>query len=174
MGIDGSEIKKYGKKPAKHPIKNNKYPLHWMIIAIIVGLTIGYVLAGLYQPTSINPQRVKKSFKVSFVGGAGKELGNQGMELGFRDLSQRLLTIMNAEPNKPSYRITYTTSEDDRIVFGYDLNKQILLWMLSTDDGPPKYKAWTGHIQYRLIAASNGRSLNDTPDGKSLPAERRY
>jgi hypothetical protein len=81
---------------------------------------------------------------------------------------------MNVEPNKTSYQINYTTAEEDLVDFGYDLKKQTLVWMLSTKDGHLRLKAWTGHIQYRLIAASNGRSLNDTPDGKSLPSERQY
>lgn len=97
------------------------------------------------------------------------------MELGFRDLSQELINFMKVKPNKASYLVTYTTAEDDRIEFVYDLNAQTLLWMLSPKgEHHPRLKVWTGNIQYRLNAASEGRSLNDTPDGKSLPTELQY
>jgi hypothetical protein len=170
MDIDGKETKKHGKKT----VKKNKFSPQWIIVAIIIGVAIGYILTRFNQPAIINQPRTQKNNKVSFVGGAIKKLGNQGMELGLRDLSQQLINLMNVEPNKTSYQINYTTAEEDLVDFGYDLKKQTLVWMLSTKDGHLRLKAWTGHIQYRLIAASNGRSLNDTPDGKSLPSERQY
>jgi hypothetical protein len=175
MGIDGIEIKKHRQKTERKTLKKNRYPTQWVIISIIIGVTLGYMLARFYQPTPINPQRIQKSVKVSFDGGAKKKLGNQGMELGLRDLSQKLIDFMNEKPKKTSYLITYTTAEDDRVEFVYDLKEQTLLWMLSSKGGRhPRLKVWTGNIQYRLIAASEGRSLNDTPDGKRLPTELQY
>lgn len=61
MGIDGTEIKKHRQKTEKKTLKNNGYPTRWMIISIIIGITLGYMLASILPAHRHNPTTNSKN-----------------------------------------------------------------------------------------------------------------
>ena len=93
------------------------------------------------------------------------KLGKQGADFGAAQQAAALLKLIEANPGSAQYRITYYT-DNDVIVFGCNLEKDILLRFHSDLSGHGTSEEWHGHILYRIKDAVGGGSLDNTPEGK--------
>ncbi|KAB2889570.1 MAG: hypothetical protein F9K32_12225 [Desulfobulbaceae bacterium] len=93
------------------------------------------------------------------------KLGKQGTDFGEAQQAAALLRLIEANPGSAQYRITYYT-DSDVIVFGCNLEKDILLRFHSDLAGHGTSEEWNGHILYRIKDAAAGGSLDNTPEGK--------
>lgn len=108
---------------------------------------------------------------------AGQEitlkLGKQGTDFGASQQAAALLKLIEANPGSAQYRITYYT-DSDVIVFGCNLEKDILLRFHSDLAGHGTSEEWHGHILYRIKDAVAGGSLDNTPEGKLIGSVERF
>jgi len=108
----------------------------------------------------------------SYVGEATKNLGHRSWGFGSMNQAKALLALINSDPGKAKYQIMYQT-DVDTVIFGCDLNKEVLIRLHQKKNGRGTHETWKGYIMERLAAGAAGGSLNDTPMGK-MPASRHY
>lgn len=96
-----------------------------------------------------------------------QNIGEQSSSLGSAGQATALLQIISDFPNRTEYQISYTTN-GEIVVFGCDFSKDVLARLHNKPDGHGSAETWDGDIPFRLRAAQNSESLNDTPTGKKL------
>lgn len=106
-------------------------------------------------------------------GEATVDLGRKSLSFGSAEQARALLGLMERQPGKASYQITYQTS-GDVVIFGLDRNKDTIARLHQRMNGTGTGERWTGHVDHRLHSAASGGSLNDTPGGKSPGTIERF
>ena len=96
------------------------------------------------------------------------KLGRQGAGFGPAQQAAALQQLIEANPGAAQYRITFYT-DNEVVVFGCNLEKDIVLRIQSDLDGHGQSEEWSGHSLYRLQEAAAGRPLENTPEGR-MPA----
>lgn len=105
-------------------------------------------------------------FVNSFAGPVTFDIGKQSPSFGSSDQAAALNKLMAGQPRQSNYQITYTTT-DDVVIFGCDLDKDVIARIHQKQNGHGTMEKWNGHVLYRIKNAANGGSLSDTPNGKS-------
>ena len=101
------------------------------------------------------------------------KLGKQGPDFGPAQQAAALLKLMETNPGTTQYRITYNT-DNDVVVFGCNLEKEIILRFHSDLTGHGTSEEWTGHSLYRIQDAAGGGSLDNTPEGKQIGTKEQF
>ena len=101
------------------------------------------------------------------AGNAQRHLGNKPGDFGTPGQAAALLQLLDDLPGRAEYRITYAT-DIDTVIFGLDINLDIIQRLHQRPDGTGTAERWTGHGLHRLQAAEKGGSLNQTPSGNSF------
>lgn len=99
-------------------------------------------------------------------GQATKDLGHKSVSFGSTQQAQELLRLIEENPGKTDYQISYQTDEDV-VLFGCNFDKEVIIRIHQRSDDHGTQEVWQGYIFDRLKAASDGGSLNDTPEGKN-------
>jgi hypothetical protein len=94
------------------------------------------------------------------------KLGRKEAGFGPTQQAAALRQLIEANPGAAQYRITYYT-DSDVVVFGCNLEKDIVLRIHSDLDGHGISEEWAGHSLYRIHDAAAGGSLENTPEGRS-------
>lgn len=106
-------------------------------------------------------------FAATIVSGkTNMHIGDRDRSFGSHGQANAILALMNQQPGKSAYQISYNTPVDV-VVFGCDLEKEILIRVHQDSKGRGTAESWHGDIMYRLNQAANGGSLNDTKNGKN-------
>lgn len=100
-------------------------------------------------------------------GKAEANLGRRPFDFGSNNQARELLKLMDEQPGRAEYQISYETTED-AVVVGFNLNTQVLGRVHVYRNGRGYKESWRGYVLERVRAAANGGSLNDTPAGKSF------
>lgn len=93
------------------------------------------------------------------------DIGTRGLDFGSTGQAEALQQLIKEKPGLNRYQIAYRT-EADVIVFGCDINKDMIVRIHNRPDGHGSNESWAGDIMYRISSAATGGSLNDTPSGK--------
>ena len=92
-------------------------------------------------------------------------LGTKDLDFGSTGQAMALQQIMQESPGSTRYQIEYTTS-GDVVIFGCDLDKDVIARMHNRPDGHGTSEVWQGDVLHRIKSAAEGGSLNDTQGGK--------
>jgi hypothetical protein len=101
------------------------------------------------------------------------DLGTRPFAFGTQGQATELLALVRQQPGKDRYTITYRTTVDV-VVFGCDLTSGTVVRVHHEYSGREKSETWTGYVMDRLQGGAAGRSLNDTPAGKSFAREEGF
>jgi len=148
---------------------------NWLVTCLaLLGLgflalcAAGIFINVLYAPTA---PPAPAAVKLVRVGEARKDLGVQSASLGSQNQARELLRLIEAQPGRVDYQITYQ-NEIDTVLFGCNFEKGVIVRVHQNPDGTGKQEIWSGHIMERLNTTANGTgSLNDTPEGKIFAEE---
>lgn len=177
MGIDGSELRR--RKYQKNMAEKNK--AFWYAILGLMLLVIYAAIAwGDKDTNKISPIAKRSSEQSQKVdrppvgsGEASIQIGQQSISFGSTNQAAELLKLIEQQPGKDSYQITYST-DTDTVVFGCVFSKNIMVRMHTRHDQHGSVERWNGWILDRLITAVGGGSLNDTPVGKMMVAQTSF
>ena len=171
--------------PPAQPVARTRDNGGWVILSMIgvIGLLVlatvlygvvarpspasGELSAAIDRPTvgSVAVPAVQPSTARS--GEAKADLGTRPFDFGTNNQARELLALMEQQPGKASYNITYRTTADV-VVVGFDLTTETLV-RVHYEPGDLGYaEKWNGHALHRVRSAASGGSFNDTPTGKSF------
>ncbi len=106
----------------------------------------------------------------NLTGETKADLGTRPFGFGSQGQARELLALIEANPGKARYTITYRT-DADVVVFSADLAKGVMV-RIHRYPADGTSETWTGYVLERLQNGARGGSLNDTPAGK-LPGDYR-
>lgn len=156
-----------------------RHPLMWPMYALCAVMA-SFIAIGQFResahpapsdevpPTTV--QRPVQQTAPPATRGSGKaqsSLGTRPIDFGSRGQALALLALMEEQPGRVEYSVSYETTVD-AVVVGADFNTGILARVHVRPDGKGSAERWRGYIRERLRAAAAGGSLNDTPAGKSF------
>jgi len=101
-----------------------------------------------------------------YSGSIKQDLGMQS-SFGSENQAIALLDLIDRNQDKADLQISYTT-DMDTVIFGCNLNKKAIIRLHTRPDGHGNSEVWIGDVLYRLKTTAAGKSLNDTPSGKSF------
>ena len=107
------------------------------------------------------------------AGEAKADLGTQSIGFGSQRQAQALLALIDREPGKATYNISYQTNADV-VVLGVDLVRNVLVRVHQEPNNRGRSETWTGYPVDRLRNGARGGSMSDTPAGKSFGDFRTY
>jgi len=113
------------------------------------------------------------STAVSRSGQVDIDLGTRPFDFGSQGQARELLALIERQPGKNGYSITYRTTADV-VVFGCDFAKDVLIRVHREPTGRGKGETWDGYILERLRSGAAVGSLNDTPAGKRFAREASF
>lgn len=93
------------------------------------------------------------------------DLGMKDVGFGSAGQAAALQRLIQDNPGLNRYQISYSTGSDV-VVFGCDLNSDVIIRIHNKPDGHGTNETWSGHVLFRILSAAKGASLNDTPNGK--------
>jgi len=133
--------------------------------------TLGLIIFGVALGTLSDARLVSQTPPVGSaparVGKAEVNLGVRSFGFGSQGQARELLAVMDRQPGKNEYSITYDTGEDT-VAFGCNFDTGVLARIHVSRTGRGSKETWRGSIVERLRSASGGGSLNDTPAGKGF------
>lgn len=143
------------------------------VIAIIIlgvcGTCFAFAVlsaANSSQPTSYVIRATLPPLDITRSGDASKDLGQQSVSFGSINQAKELLNLINEQPGKVDYQVSYSTDEG-AVLFGCNFEKDVIVRIHQDNDGGGTTESWSGYIMDRLQATADGTgSLNDTPEGK--------
>ncbi|HEY3057473.1 MAG TPA: hypothetical protein VGL99_00705 [Chloroflexota bacterium] len=104
---------------------------------------------------------------LSGSGELSTDLGSRGIGFGSEGQAKELLAIIQQNPGKANYNISYRT-DIDAVVFGADVTRQVIVRVHQEAGKGGSQETWSGYTLERLRNAAAGGSLNDTPAGKLM------
>lgn len=113
-----------------------------------------------------HPQAPKQKVSATSRSAVEVNLGYLPAPLTSQDQATTLLDLIAKNPGRNPYQLTYKTA-DNVVIFGCNLDKNIIVRMHNYNDGSGSAESWHGNVRYRLQQAAAGNSLNDTPGGNS-------
>ncbi len=101
-------------------------------------------------------------------GEASRKLGHKPLDFGSQGQARELLKLMEEEPFKAEYVVSYWTDGADVVRFACSFERSVIVRVRKHPDGHGTMEFWGGFVLERLESAASGGSLNDTPAGKKF------